>query len=313
MLLVAPLSCDHADASEHSPRPPAHASRADLESGFPPDDAATLDVGEWNIEWFGSMAGGPPDKPLQLRNASEVIRHVDMDVWGLEEIIDAGEFNRLLSRLPGYAGFLANDPMVARGSDYYAEDEMKVGILYRPDTIAVRSARVILGDHEYDFAGRPPLEVHIEVRTPNGTSRLVLIVLHAKAGADPASYQQRKRGAVALKSYLDHEHPKDKVLVVGDFNDDIDTSISRGRPSSYRNFVNDRADYTFVTEELSQAAERSTSHYNSMVNHHLATNELAASFIEGSAEVIRPDEHIPRFGFTTSDHYPTVSRYRLGR
>lgn len=148
--------------------------------------------------------------------------------------------------------------------------------------------------------------------TSSGTTiDLVLIVLHAKAMRDASSYNRRKDASAALKSYLDGTYPEAMVMVVGDFNDDVDLSISSGKPSPYRNFVGESADYSFPTKALSDAGEDSTVSYRGVIDHHLVTDELAALYQAGSAEVYRVDQYIPNYGATTSDHYPTLARYSL--
>ena len=54
----------------------------------------------------------------------------------------------------------------------------------------------------------------------------MVIVLHAKAMSDMDSWQRRVDASRALKTYLDGTWPSAKVLVIGDFNDDVDVSIS---------------------------------------------------------------------------------------
>jgi hypothetical protein len=39
-------------------------------------------------------------------------------VWGLEEIVGLTQFNALVAQLPGYAGLLAKDTIVAGGSSF---------------------------------------------------------------------------------------------------------------------------------------------------------------------------------------------------
>ena len=60
---------------------------------------------------------------------------------------------------------------------------------------------------------------------------IVVIVLHMKAFDDVPSWQRRQSAANALKSYLDTNYPTQKVIVVGDWNDDVDTSITAGQAS----------------------------------------------------------------------------------
>jgi hypothetical protein len=137
-------------------------------------------------------------------------------------------------------------------------------------------------------------------------------VLHAKAFNDDASWQKRLNASNALKSYLDTTYPTQKVIVVGDFNDDVDTSITAGKPSPYQNFVDDAADYAFPTKALSLAGISSTVSYTDMIDHHLNTNEFTAAYVASSAEVYRVDTYVADYANTTSDHYPVLSRYTMG-
>ena len=98
-----------------------------------------------------------------------------------------------------------------------------------PALITVRGARLILTSSDFAFAGRPPLEVDLTA-TINGVALdFTLIVLHAKALADTDSYTRRLDASKALKTYLDSQHASDRVLVAGDVNDDLVTSITSGK------------------------------------------------------------------------------------
>lgn len=277
--------------------------------------ASTFDVGAWNLEWFGDTANGPTNEALQLGNARDVIAGADMDVWGMEEIVSAGQFSSLVSQLPGYAGLLANDPSVTNGPAYYSDfgnAEQKVGLLYKTSAASVLGASVILTQYNNDFAGRPPLEVRLRVAAGGGTEDVVMIVMHPKCCTDSTSYQRRVTAANALKSYLDATYPTQKVWVIGDFNDDVDTSISTGKASPYQPFVTDAARYLVPTKALSDARISSTVSNSETIDHHLVSNEVAAAYVPGSAEVFRVDAYVPSYATTTSDHYPVLSRYALG-
>ena len=285
----------------------------DSEVTVPPRGAAdTLDVGEWNIEWFGSTGNGPTNDALQLSNARDVIAGADLDLWGLEEIVGLTQFGQLVAQLPGYAGFLANDPMVAGGSTYYASGEQKVGILYKSSVVTVRAARLILTANDADFAGRPPLEVELTANLGGASQDLVLIVIHGKAFSDSTSWQRRLNASNALKAYLDGSRPNDHVIVVGDYNDDLDTSITSGKPSPYQSFVDDTARYATPTKVFSDTGQNTTVSNSQAIDHHIVTDELGALYLADSAEVYRVDQYIAAYGDTTSDHYPTLTRYALG-
>jgi endonuclease/exonuclease/phosphatase family metal-dependent hydrolase len=277
--------------------------------------ATTLDFGSWNLEWFGDTANGPTNENLQRDNARDVINGSDMDIWGVEEVVSVTQWNSLKSMLPGYAGFVANDPIVVNGAAFYSDfgnNEQKVGILYKSSIATLLDARVILTANDFDFAGRPPMQVTLRVTLNGTTEDVVVIVQHPKCCSDTSSWQRRVNASNALKSYLDTNFPTQKVWVIGDFNDDVDTSIAPGHASPYANFVNDTARYKFPTKALSDAGVASTVDFPDMIDHHLNSNETNARYVAGSAEVYRVDQFIANYGTTTSDHYPVLSRYTWG-
>jgi endonuclease/exonuclease/phosphatase family metal-dependent hydrolase len=277
--------------------------------------STTLDFGTWNLEWFGDVNEGPSNETLQLENVRDVILGTDLDIWGFQEVVNGAHFSSLVSQLPGYAGFLANDPSVTNGPEYYSDfdnNEQKVGIAYKTGMASVQGARVILTAYDYEFAGRPPLEVTMSVTLNGVTENIVVIVLHAKAGTGGTDYDRRLAGSQALKSYLDATYPTGKVIVIGDFNDDVDVSIVKPKASPYANFVADSTDYRFPTKALSDAGITSTVYYRDMIDHHLATNEFWAVYAPASAEVLRVDQYIADYDQSTSDHYPVKTQYTDG-
>src|SRR5262245_5121386 len=187
--------------------------------------ATTLDIASWNIEWFGDTGNGPTNESLQLQNARAVIAGANFDIWGVAEIVSLSQWNSLKAQLPGYAGFLAKEPNVVNGAAFYSgfgNTEQNVGILYKTSVATVTDARVILTANDFDFGGRPPLQVRLRVTLNGTTENVVIIILHAKCCSDSGSLTQRRNAANALKSYLDANFPTQKVWVIGDFNDDVD-------------------------------------------------------------------------------------------
>lgn len=274
--------------------------------------ATTLDIASWNVEWFGDATNGPSNDALQLSNVKDVIAGADADVWGMVEVVDVADWSSLKSQLTGYAGVLASDASVTNGSTYYSAGEQKVGLLYKTSLATVLSSKIILTANDTDFAGRPPLEVTLRITLNGVTQDVVFIVLHMKAFDDVPSWQRRQNASNALKSYIDTTYPTQKVVVVGDWNDDVDTSITPGEPSPYANFVGASASYTFPTKALTDAGVASTVSYTDMIDHHLNTNEMYATYVANSAEVFRADSYIASYGTTTSDHYPVITRYNQG-
>lgn len=277
--------------------------------------ASTLDFATWNLDWFGDASYGPTNEALQQSNVRDVIAGADADIWALEEVVDKTAFDSLVARLPGYAGLLANDPSVVNGPQYYSDfnnTEQKVALVWKTSMVTVHSAQIILTGSDYDFAGRPPMEVKLTT-TLNGVSEdLVVILLHMKAGADADSWQRRQNAGVALKNYLDTTYPTQKVIVLGDWNDDVDTSILAGSPTPYANFVADSTKYWYPLKVLSDAGGTSEVNYaGSLIDQQLVTNVMRADYVPGSGEVFRADQFVANYGTTTTDHYPTITRFNV--
>ena len=171
----------------------------------------------------------------------------------------------------------------------------------------------MLASNDVSFAGRPPLEVTLRVTLDGVTQNIVVLVIHMKAFTDAESWQRRVDASVALKAYLDATYPTQRVIVVGDWNDDLDVSIAPGKRSPYENFVTDPLRYAFPTQELSVSRIPTTVGFADAIDHHLVSNELAALVQAGSVRVVRLDKVITGYDQITSDHYhyPVVVSYRM--
>lgn len=273
------------------------------------DRPETVDIGSWNVEWFGAPDDGPMDEAAQQANVKSVLKQTNLDLVGLVEVVSVEAFHTLLAGLPAYDGLLVTDPRVSGGAASYSAREQKVALLFKR-RFTVDSARVVMTEASYAFAGRPPLEVKLSFSEDGAPRTLVVLVAHFKAMANSDGYTRRTNAAVALKAYLDATYPSRWVLVVGDLNDDIDRSTYQGKPSPFAPFVNDPA-YRFTTDALSAAGTATTATFSSTIDHHLATDDLARRFVEGSAKVLRPEAWVPHYVERTSDHYPVLTRYDL--
>jgi len=298
--LMAALAACSCTADQEAP------ASADVDFVSSPGD---LVIGSWNLEYFGSPTMGVPDDALQVANAATVIARLEPDVLGLEEIADASRFEELKRALPEYAGLTAVDPDVTGGAAAYPPlpAYYHPALLVKRDRAQIRSAKVVAGID----VGRPPLEAALTIAVGGQQIDLVVIVAHFYPFAEPAAWSRRRDTGDRLKAYLDTNHRDDMVAVIGDFNDDVDTSILEGWPTPYAQLRDDSAHYLFTTQGLSVAGQGTTVDWPSTIDHHLVTNELAARFVSHSAWVERPP-YIANYRNTTSDHYPVTTRYHLG-
>jgi Secretion system C-terminal sorting domain len=149
------------------------------------------------------------------------------------------------------------------------------------------------------------------------TKPVKFILVHGKANTSPTaeSYDRRKRGADTLYYTLQQNYANDNIIMLGDYNDDLDNTITAGiNPpvTSYISFTSDATNFTPVTLPLSLAGKKSTVSYNDVIDHVTISNELVVNYLPSSAKILTDvTSLVSNYGSTTSDHYPVFSRYRF--
>jgi hypothetical protein len=292
----------------------------------------TLEVVNWNIEWFGHTGNGPTDEAKQKANVIKVMKSINADIYCLGEIVnttaladvaqqigvDANEYGYFVSTYGSYAQN-TSDP------DY--ANAQKLAFVYRKSIISPigTPAGLLYTTNESDAvfnywaSGRFPYEMKANVTLNGITKQVNFIMIHAKAETSSGSYTRRKNAAIALKSYLDTNEDTDNFIILGDYNDDLDATISTASEagadypkSSYQVWLDDNAKYSSPTLPLSQSGKKSTVSYNDVIDHVTLSNEMKENYVNGSAQiltsvtgVVSPDN----YGSTTSDHYPVFTRY----
>ncbi len=270
---------------------------------------ATLDVATWNVEHFGNPSSGPPNESLQFDNVLAVLQQADIDLWAMEELDFEANFDNLVASLGApYAGtWVADETSFAIG----------YGFVYNTEVVQVLQATTILDNFSYEFGLRPPLLLRANITLPDTTvANVRFIAMHAKCCSDQTSYNRRVSASVALKNYVDNFLAIDApVIVMGDMNDELRSSIYNGETSPYQNFRDDPDDYTFVSYPLDLAnvptfCSNLACTSGSTLDHILVTRPLETSYVAGSAR--RYDallDAIPSYVNTTSDHVPVYARF----
>ncbi len=274
-----------------------------------------LDIGGWNVEWFGDTDNGPSNEATQYTNVKNVLTLTDIDIWGLAEVSNTTTFSTLLTDLVVYDGVLSS-----------FSQTQKTALIWKKNQFTVLSSGNILTESSfnYDFAGRPPLEVVLRSVDSLGADTFYCYVLHLKANTGSqtekvTSYGRRKNAGIALKSFLDQNRQSKKVVVMGDWNDDLDESIvyqnSAYLESPFLNFLNDSARYFYPSLSLTQSGQQSTMSYPNMIDHQLVSKRFKDSFyVTQSAKVLTQlSSQISNYGNSTSDHYPVIARYNMKR
>ncbi len=298
------------------------------------DPAKTLEVVNWNMEWFGTPDPtlGPPNKTLQRQNAQTILQNTGADLYALVEVVDtAGLGSIVRTSMPGYSYVICNygshgNPFESAPSPM--NELQKEAFIYKTsvfsniDTTALLSLGVNtaadLSNPDYGFwsSGRYPYMFTADVTLGATTKRIRFIAVHAKANTSPtvSAYNRRKSGADDLHNYLNANFPLDNIVILGDFNDDLDSTITDGispRVTSYSSFTNDAGNfYSPTLNGLSLTGKKSTVKYSDVIDHVLVSNEMQPFYMNGSVSVLTDvTSLVPSYGTTTSDHYPVFSRF----
>jgi endonuclease/exonuclease/phosphatase family metal-dependent hydrolase len=295
------------------------------------DAATTLEVVNLNIEWFGSTTLGPSNDNQQEQNVKTVLQNIGADIYALQEVVSEPRLANIVSQMPGYSYVLSNYGSYTNPNQAGAgplSEAQKLGMIYKTalfpggvTTQALLSAGINtaadISNPAYNWfaSGRFPYMV-TGTTTLNGVTKTIrFIILHAKANTSPTltSYNRRKAGNDSLRIFLNANYPNDNIMMLGDFNDDLDSTITAGitpKLSSYKSFTDDAANFFSPTLALSLAGKKSTVSYNDMIDHVMISNEMQCSYLPGSANVLTDvTSLVTNYGTTTTDHYPVFTRY----
>lgn len=252
------------------------------------------------------------------------MNHLDADIYALQEVVNTDSFISLVNSLEGnYSylispyGSLAPEPT----SSQYASAQ-KLAFIYRSSMVKNVSARALLKGSPYAYSnwasGRYPFLVSADVLGKDSAWRnFKFVIIHAKAKSDPGSCNRRLSGSEELKDSLDLHFAGNRLIILGDFNDDLDETICGNFPeSAYSSFVKDSMDadsYHAVTLPLSQSGVSSIAGYSSFLDHVIISNEVLSYYVPESAEMLKDKvtDWVSSYTYYVSDHYPVLTKYVL--
>ncbi|WP_372756777.1 fibronectin type III domain-containing protein [Mariniflexile sp.] len=297
----------------------------------------TLDIATWNIEWFGDEANSPAagnvmSDAIQKEAVKAVLNELKADVLAVQEISDDALFAELVSELPGYDYVLSPAVSYPNGSDV----KQKVGFIYNTATVNVTNTKVLLetihpyyngGDDSalvnypstpdrFYASGRLPFLMTANVQINGQTEEYNFVALHARANGSTDSqsrYDMRKYDVEVLKDSLDMYYPKANLVLLGDYNDDLDETVAdnvSSTMSTYFKYTADSENYNMVTKALSDQGFRSYVFQENMIDHIAISNELTDNYLVGS-EVVHYEFYNNMYANSTSDHFPVSIRMQL--
>jgi len=305
----------------------------------PPIDvpnAQTLDIVTWNIEWFGDESNSPPagdpnSDAIQKDAAKAIILALDADIYTVQEISDDVLFEQMVNELPGYEFVLST--AVSRPNDPGVKQ--KIGFIYNTATVNMLSTKILLesihplyngGDDSalvgypsttdrFYASGRLPFLMTADVTIDGETEQYNFVALHARANSGNGAqnrYDMRKYDVEVLKDSLDVHYPNVNLVLLGDYNDDVDETVADipSTITSYEEYSDDLINYTIVSRALSDAGFRSFVFRENMIDHISITDELDDNYIDQSSRV-HYEFYDNTYTETASDHFPVSARFQL--
>lgn len=294
------------------------------------DPATTLEVVNWNMEWFGSTSLGPANDAQQQANAQTILQNVGADLFGLVEVVDETRLAAIVSNMPGYAYVICNygsHTNTNESNPTPLSEAQKEAFVYKTSLFSNITTGPMLSQginsvadltnpaYNYFASGRFPYMMTADVTLNGITKTIRFVLLHAKANTSPTaiSYARRKSGSDTLHFTLNNLYPTDNIVLLGDINDDLDQTITDGitpPTTSYSAFTNDNTNFFAPTLALSLAGEQSTVSYSDMIDHVIVSNEMQPYYMNSTANVLTDvTSLVSNYASTTSDHYPVFTRY----
>jgi endonuclease/exonuclease/phosphatase family metal-dependent hydrolase len=259
----------------------------------------------FNAAWLGCPSYGPSDESLQMRNVATLIGSMDADVVALQEATNSP--HQSLDTVLKHLGSAWGGYIKPYSQASCAQSE---AIVYKKSRVSLTGTPSLMaGAGAYDAwsNGRYPVQFSLDLNAENRTIPVTLVNLHAKAYSDADGYSRRAEASQGLKALLDGSgYASTNLIVLGDYNDDVDVSTYGNLPSPYKNFADDTLSYRFLSSPLSENA--------SQIDHIMISNELLPFYVSGSAQLEADAAGgIPSFDTTTSDHIPVSAILAFGK
>lgn len=260
----------------------------------------TMDIGSWNLMWFGHEQNGPADLLKQQEGVGEVLRSARMDVWAFEEVTDTALFTQLLSKNGSFGHVYSR----------YWQDQ-KMALAWDATKWSLLADTQLFAGYGADFAsGRLPLMVSLFHALSKDTFHVVAVHLKAHTGTDiqkAQAWQNRKNSSGHLYDFQ-KQYAGKKLIILGDWNDDIDESLVADSVSP---FLAMKTAGTFLLEKQSLAGKHSWLFGNAMIDHLWANPAAMEHYKSGSADLYLLDLYIANYANDVSDHYPVYASFHF--
>jgi endonuclease/exonuclease/phosphatase family metal-dependent hydrolase len=240
-----------------------------------------LPVWTWNIKTF-PLSGSTIDRVAETLDGAEIV--------GFQEVDSIPAFDQLVAKLPGWAGI---------AGEYGFGTQ--VALAFRTERLTLVASED-LWPNDPDHFPRPVLAVTFDIAGRVGTSRFTVVDVHLKAQVDADSLRRRREAVAILEPWLAARRAAgERVLVLGDWNDDIDDA-----PDSnvFLPILNKPDAYVTPTLAIDQAGGYSYIPFKRMLDHLVLTHEAAAMLQPVKVAPVPLETTISDYLHTVSDHRP---------
>lgn len=263
---------------------------------------STFDVITWNIQSY------PKHDPETSNLLKVLIPGLKAECIAIQEVGNVSAFHAMMSQIPGWSYAMAA----------YGDGYTRTAIAYKTSSVQVDSTATIFTGMSNPFP-RPPLLMKLRWNE----EEIILISLHLKAYGDnyinesnPNDEEMRRRFACQLlDQYISENFSDSKVIVVGDWNDQIQEPAST---NVFLSFLNKTEEYRFADMSIAVNLNSNNASYprsSSHIDHILITNELFDAFHNAGYYVrtIKMEDHIAggwnNYYNYLSDHRPVAARF----
>ncbi|MCD6375053.1 MAG: endonuclease/exonuclease/phosphatase family protein [Caldisericaceae bacterium] len=259
--------------------------------------ADRLEIATWNIENF------PKAGNQTINDVAQIIKDLDIDLIGVQEIASVRSFNELLNQLDGWQGVLSNDTY---GNGNY----QKTAILYKTDFISISAVKNIFENDGYAFP-RPPLEAYVQIKDLEGVKfDFNMIVLHLKASGGSENEARRKEAIKDLTQYIKSEIAQGAdpdFVVLGDWNDAL---TDTGSTNVFLPMLNDPQTFMFLTAKLTNQFSYISNTFKSLIDHIMITADAQTEYGQGECKVLYLDRQYLSYPNNVSDHRPVMACFK---
>lgn len=292
----------------------------------------TWDVATFNLEFFGTNVRnatgqefGPADDTLQIKNAARVINSLRNDLMAVQEVSDLVSWHALMKMLPRYKSVLSSRWSHSLDPPDPNFPPQQIGFMYDTTSVEVLAAQPMFsqlyddikagkttlpgypgGSSSFWSSGRLPFRATVSVKAFDGKRTIHVIDIHAKSGAAKTDHDRRLYDARVLYDSIRQYYANQSVMLLGDFNDEINYSITPGAVSPYQPFMDDTVHFAVLTRTTTGYSYPST---RGFIDHIIVSKDLLPWCLGGSVRTEDARRYITNYSATTSDHLPVTARF----